>query len=207
MINGGPKYAVIYADPPWRFETWSDKGRSRCPDGREQKLLACRHYETLELSDIIATPVRDIACDDCALFLWVVDSHLDQAFQVGLAWGFAYKTVAFYWMKRTKKQKLPSFGGGLWTRKGAEQCLLFTRGAPKRLSAAVRQVIEAPVRQHSRKPDETYDRIEALVAGPYLELWARTAREGWDAWGDQVGRWSSKASWIDRSGSQLGLSL
>jgi N6-adenosine-specific RNA methylase IME4 len=195
------RYGAILCDAPWRFETWSDKGRGRCPDGRQ----ADDRYETMPLADIMALPVERAAADDCALFLWTVDSHLDQALRVGTAWGFAYKTVAFYWVKLTPRGR-PAFGGGLWTRKGAEQCLLFARGAPKRLSASVRQVIEAPRREHSRKPDETYDRIEALVAGPYLELFARTERPGWDQWGDQVGRWTAP----DRPhipDPQMGLSL
>jgi N6-adenosine-specific RNA methylase IME4 len=95
------------------------------------------------------------------------------------AWGFRYSTVAFVWNKVTSKGR-PFFGGGKATRKGAELCLLFLRGSLDRRSASVRQVITAPVREHSRKPDEIYDRIEALVAGPYLELFSRTMRAGWN---------------------------
>ena len=80
---------------------------------------------------------------------------------------------------------------GSWTRSNPEMCLLATMGKPKRLSAAVRQLIVAPRREHSRKPDEVYERIEHLVGGPYLEMYSRTDRTGWDAMGNQTGRWAA----------------
>lgn len=122
------------------------------------------------------------AADNCALFMWVVDSHLDQAMALIEAWGFKYKTVAFVWAKP------PPFGMGYWTRKRAELCLLATRGKPKRLSGGVDQLIEAPRREHSRKPDEARRRIARLVPGPYLEMFAREKPDGWDVWGNEVGK-------------------
>jgi len=77
---------------------------------------------------------------------------------------------------------------GYWTRANSEPCLLATRGKPKRLSAAVRQGIIEPRREHSRKPDCVHERIERLVAGPYLELFARATRPGWTCWGNEVGK-------------------
>jgi N6-adenosine-specific RNA methylase IME4 len=129
---------------------------------------------------IASLPVGALAARDCALFLWTIDSHFAVALAVGRAWGFEYKTRAFEWFKG------PKIGMGYWTRKQTESCLLFTRGKPRRLGKGVRQVIEAPRREHSRKPDETYDRIEALVGGPYVELFARSRRPGWHAWGNEV---------------------
>jgi N6-adenosine-specific RNA methylase IME4 len=82
-------------------------------------------------------------------------------------------------------------GFGYWTRKQVEPCWLFTRGRPKRVMKGVRQVIVEPRREHSRKPDVTRERIEALVAGPYLELFARTAAPGWSSWGNQVGKFDT----------------
>ena len=118
---------------------------------------------------------------DCALFLWTTDTHLPQALDLIKAWGFEYKTVAFTWAKTTKKEKW-HFGCGYWTRANPEQCWLATRGHPPRLAKNVRQLIVSPVREHSRKPDEIYERIEQLVPGPYLELFARcTPPPGWDA--------------------------
>src|SRR5215467_15676316 len=105
---------------------------------------------------LASLPVGEWAAKDCALFMWVVDAHLEEALRLAHAWGFTFKTVAFIWDKN-------QIGLGYWTRKEAELCLLFTRGKPKRLGKGVRQIIRAPRREHSRKPDEIYDRIEALV--------------------------------------------
>jgi hypothetical protein len=106
------------------------------------------------------------------------------------AWGFEYKTVAFNWVKLNKRAKSDTayfMGGGYWTRANPELCLLATRGRPKRLSRSVRRLVVDRLREHSRKPDVVRDRIEKLVAGPYLELFARETKEGWAGWGDQVG--------------------
>lgn len=181
------RYGVILADPPWSFRSWSDKGRNRCPDAMvRQKGLSERHYRTMCLADIRALPVGELAAPDCALFLWAVDCMLPEAIEVGRAWGFTFKTVAFSWVKQLPKSDGWHIGLGYWTRGNPESCLLFTRGRPRRRSAAVRQLIVAPRREHSRKPDEQYGRIEALLLGPYCELFARYRRPGWDAWGDQL---------------------
>jgi N6-adenosine-specific RNA methylase IME4 len=84
-------------------------------------------------------------------------------------------------------------GLGYWTRANSEVCLLATRGKPKRLNADVRQAIVEPRRQHSRKPDCVPGRIERLVAGPYLELFARTKRPGWTVWGNQTDKFEAAA--------------
>jgi N6-adenosine-specific RNA methylase IME4 len=130
--------------------------------------------------------VGSLAAKDCALFMWVVDSHLPDAIELARAWGFAFKTAAFVWVK-SREGGYAKIGMGYWTRKQTEQCWLFTKGSPKRLGKGVRQIIHCPRGAHSAKPDEQYDRIEALVGGPYLELFARSQRPGWTAWGDQVG--------------------
>lgn len=181
------KYGCILADPPWSFKTWS--GKTGTPHR-----TANDHYATTATADLSSIPVASWAADDCALFMWVVDSHFDEAFALARAWGFGFKTVAFVWVKHTKNG-LPKIGMGYWTRKQTEQCLLFTRGAPKRKDKGVRQLIEAQRREHSRKPDEQYPRIEALVGGPYLELFARSSRPGWDAWGDEVGKFDRKPTY------------
>lgn len=193
MLPAGP-YGVIYADPPWRFSTWSEKGKGRCPDGRWRdgqgnrwRADAPRHYETMSISEIMGLPISDVCAKDAALLLWTTDPMLPVSLDVGRAWGFTYQTVGFVWAKQTKLGKRWHMGMGHWTRSNPEYCLLFTRGKPKRLSRAVRTLVEAPVREHSRKPDEVRERIEALLPGPYLELFARSTAPGWDAWGDQVG--------------------
>jgi N6-adenosine-specific RNA methylase IME4 len=194
---GRHKYAVILADPPWSFQTWSAKGTGRS---------AVSHYDCMSDEAIAALPVADLAAGDCALFLWVPKPMLKRGLAVIEALGFEFKTVGFTWIKLYPKrarlegklldeqgrvnvgQGSPFFlGQGYSTRANAELCLQATRGNPKRVSKAVRELIVSPVREHSRKPDEARERIEQLYAGPYLELFARDTRPGWDSWGDEVG--------------------
>lgn len=178
----GP-FGVILADPPWSFKTWSGKR------GTPHR-TANDHYATTETHALCDIPVRDVAANDCALFMWVVDSHIGEAIDLGRAWGFDIKTKAFTWVKTTKAG-IPKIGMGYWTRKQTEICLMFTRGKPKRRDMGVRELIMAPRREHSRKPDEQYSRIDRLVAGPYLELFARQAWPGLAAWGNEVGKFDA----------------
>lgn len=175
----GP-FGAILADPPWSFKTWS--GKTGTPHR-----TANDHYVTTATSRLIDIHVADVAAPDCALFMWVVDSHIPDAIELGRAWGFEMKTRAFTWRKLAANGQA-RIGMGYWTRKQTELCFLFTRGKPRRKDKGVREIIDAPRREHSRKPDEQYERIEALVDGPYLELFARQAWPGWSAWGNQVDR-------------------
>lgn len=187
-------FAAIYADPPWQFKTlW---GTKTGPGNR-----ACG-YDTMDIPDIGALPVADLAADDCVLFMWVIWILLPEALETISKWGFTYKTCAFSWMKANVTQlylfeeetATADMGLGYWTRANSEVCLLATRGKPKRFDAGVRQGIIEQRRQHSRKPDCVYGRIERLVAGPYLELFARTTRPGWTSWGNQVGKFAEVAA-------------
>jgi len=171
------KYNVIYADPPWSFKTFSDKGKDRSPEN---------HYNVMSLQDICNLPIDKISNDNSVLLMWVVDPLLDKAFKVIEAWGFKYKTVGFTWAK-TNKKSLGFFTGlGYWTRGNPEMCLLATKGKPKRISKSVPQLVVEQRREHSRKPDIMYNHIENLLEGPYIELFARTKRPGWDSWGNQT---------------------
>lgn len=172
-------YGAILADPPWAFKTWSSRGLT---------FRAAEHYyDTQDEHWLRALPVGNLAAVDCVLFLWVVDSHLDVGINLMRRWGFEYKTRAFVWVKTCKSDpSKPRMGMGFWTRKESELCIMGTRGRPRRLSKGVRQIVMEPRREHSRKPDCVRDRIEALVGGPYLELFARQRVAGWDAWGDEV---------------------
>jgi len=174
------KYDVILADPPWAFRTFAKKDQT--PHRTKED-----HYKTMSLEDLAAIPVNEWAADNCALFMWVVDSNLPDAMKLIEAWGFTYKTIAFNWVKVTK-DGVPAMGMGYWTRKGSEICLLATKGKPKRIYGGVRQVIMAPRREHSRKPDVQYTRIEALMGsgGTKLEMFARQSFPGWDAWGNET---------------------
>lgn len=185
-------YGAILADPPWAYKAWSgDTLPSRVADA---------HYNTMPIAETCALPVSQLAASDCVLFVWITWPTIKDAFALMEAWGFTYKTCGFDWMKADNTQ--PNFfqeevpaqvGMGYWTRANTEPCLLATKGKPKRLNADVRQGIIAPRREHSRKPDGIHERIERLVSGPYLELFARQKRPGWDVWGNQTDKFGSAA--------------
>lgn len=181
-------YGAILADPPWKFKPWGSRGYDRAAP-----------YDVMHVEAIKSLPVKALAAPDCVLFLWVSWPMLEDGLDTIAAWGFTYKTCAFAWMK-ADVSTVNLFPGpvdadmklGYWTRANSEVCLLATRGEPKRINADVRQGIIEPSRQHSRKPDVIHRRIERLVAGPYLELFARQRREGWYAWGNQVDRFAAQ---------------
>lgn len=185
-------FGAIYADPAWRFETWSDAGKDRSPE---------RHYETMTFGELVEMDVAGVAADDCVLFMWATWPMLRQALDLVRAWGFTYKTCGFDWMKADVRQvdlfrddADVQVGPGYWTRANSEPCLLATRGSPKRLNADVRMGIIERRRQHSRKPDCVHSRIERLVAGPYLELFARAPRDGWTVWGNETDKFAAAAA-------------
>ena len=179
LIAAGCKFSAILTDPPWHFVTRSENGEGRS---------ASQHYTTdrSRAEQIKSLPVRELAAPDCVLFMWVVDWCPGLALEVIEAWGFAHKTTAFTWAKQNPSGEGWHMGNGYWTRANPEDCWLATRGHPKRISADVRQLIVAPVMEHSRKPDEIHDRIERLVTGPYLELFARRERNNWITWGNEL---------------------
>jgi N6-adenosine-specific RNA methylase IME4 len=172
-------YGALLVDPPWRFEV-----RSESMDISTTRRTE-RHYGTMTRPALADLPVAALGKPDCCLFLWVVDTHLDQGIELGKQWGFTFKTRAFEWLKTSKDGTSLPIGLGFWSRKQTESCLLFTRGSPKRKNRDVPQVIEEPRRAHSQKPDEIYRRIERLVEGPYAELFARQIWPGWDGWGNE----------------------
>ncbi len=172
------KYSVIYADPPWHYRTYSKKGRGRSADS---------HYPTMDLEDIKALPISEIADKDCALFMWLTFPCMKEAFEVLDAWGFEYKTVAFVWVKQNRKSDSLFWGMGYWTRANAELWILATKGHPKRANTGVHQVIMSHIEAHSKKPNEARERIVRLMGDvPRIELFARQSPEGWDVWGNEV---------------------
>jgi N6-adenosine-specific RNA methylase IME4 len=182
-------FKLIAADAPWRYVTWSEVNQDRA---------AANHYDVMGIEQIMALPVADLADDDCVLLLLAINPMLPHALKVMEAWGFTYKTIAFTWAKTTKRTDwswAPKWHMGLghWTRANTELCLLGTRGKPKRADKGVRQLLLAPLREHSRKPDEFYAAAERLVAGPRLEMFARQSRKGWVTWGNQMTKFDGVA--------------
>ena len=172
------KYQIIYADPPWNYKVYSKKGLGRSAES---------HYPTMSIEDICALPVGNLADKDCALFLWVTIPCLLEGLSVLKAWGFTYKTVGFVWVKQNRKADSLFWGMGYWTRSNVELCILATKGHPKRINAAVHQVIVSHIEEHSKKPQEARERIVSLMGDlPRIELFARQSTPGWDVWGNEV---------------------
>jgi len=165
------KYQIIYADPPWSFQG----GGGRKPP-----------YPVMKTEEIKKLPIKELADDNCALFLWASDPQLHHALEVIDAWGFKFKTVAFTWVKKNNGT-FPT-GLGYWTRGNPEMCLLAIMGKCQRVSKNIRQLVISPRRGHSRKPDEIRDKIVMLMGDlPRIELFARQRFDGWDAFGNETG--------------------
>jgi N6-adenosine-specific RNA methylase IME4 len=166
----GRRYGVVLADPEWRFEVWSrETGLDRAADN---------HYPTSELAEIAERDVESIATDDCVLFLWATVPMLEAALFVMARWGFAYKSH-FVWIK-------DRIGTGYWNRNQHELLLVGTRGAVPAPAPGTQysSVIEATLGAHSEKPIAAYELIESYFPNMRkIELNARAARPGWDAWG------------------------
>jgi N6-adenosine-specific RNA methylase IME4 len=167
---------ALLVDPPWFFTTYSDKGRKKSAD---------RHYPCMAVEEIKSLPVATLCAADCALHLWTTQAFAQIAMGVMNAWGFTFSCMGV-WAKQSKTGSKWQFGTGHVLRSAAEFYLVGKRGHPRRISRSVRNLIVAPVREHSRKPDEIYDQIEALWPGPYVELFARHQREGWFSWGNEL---------------------
>lgn len=168
------KYNIIYADPPWRY--WES--------GNKNQAL---HYTTMSIDEICDLPVKDIADENCVLFLWVTYPILQEAFKVIEAWGFEYSTCAFVWVKKNKQKDTPFVGCGAWTRANSELCLLATKGNTTRLDASISQVVESPIEEHSKKPNIVRELITRLVGElPRVELFCRNPADGWDVWGNEA---------------------
>lgn len=178
-FNINKRYQIIYADPPWTFKTYSDKGK--------RAKFGAGSYPTMSDEDICNLPIKDISDDNCILFIWATFPKLESVFKVIKSWGFKYKTCAFTWVKKNPNGVGDWLGLGYWTRANAEICLLATKGNIKRINSNIKQIVFSPRREHSRKPDEIRDNIIKLVGDlPRIELFARQRYEGWNAWGNEV---------------------
>lgn len=171
------KNHVILGDPSWDY---GDKAHA---GGRGSSYK----YPTMDLVEIALLPVDEIASKNCICFLWVTPPMIREGIVVLKSWGFQYKTFGFVWVKKTSKGT-NKIGMGNYTRANAEVVLIGIRGRPKIKSHSVRQIIESIAGEHSQKPEEIYERIEALMGDKTkkIELFARNRRKGWKSWGLEV---------------------
>ncbi len=168
------KYNIIYADPAWAYYAGGYKNQSQ-------------HYDSMSIEEICELPVKDLAADNCILFLWTTFPVLPDVFKVIEAWGFTYSTIGFVWIKSLKNRTGFHFGLGNWTRSNAEICLIATKGSIERKDASISQIIYEPIEEHSKKPDIIRDKIIQLVGElPRIELFARQKIDKWDSWGNQI---------------------
>lgn len=186
-------YRVVAADVPWAF-----RSNSVARPGRN----AMRHYDCMSLEDIAALPVKDVVADNAVLFFWITGPFLAIGAHIPImkAWGFEPSGMGFVWIKLNPNAPQLFFveqdlatGGGFTTRKNAEFALIGKRGKSVRENAGVHEVIIEPRRQHSRKPNKFYSRVEKYSAGPRLELFGRTSRSGWDVFGNESTKFDNAA--------------
>ena len=178
--TAGKKYKTVYADPPWQFQNRTGKVAP------EHKRL--NRYETMTLEEIKQLPVSDIADEKSHLYLWVPNALLPEGLEVMKAWGFDYKTKIIW--EKVRKDGMPDGRGvGFYFRNVTEILLFGIKGDKNRTLDARRSqvnLIRSIKREHSRKPDEFIPLIEHCSPGPFLELFARGSRTGWDMWGNQA---------------------
>lgn len=176
-------YGMIMIDPAWEHAFWSDKGANQ-KSARGQ-------YRTTPLQEILALPVGQLASDNAVLWLWARHCNIHQALQAIDAWGFRFSTSGV-WVKRTRHGKL-AMGTGNRLRCASEPFLIATVGAPQ-TPRDIRTVIEGPLREHSRKPEEAYAVAEHMTPpGAFrADVFARVRRKGWDGFGDELDKFQSE---------------
>ena len=181
-------YHLIVVDPPWKYNRTRGKGTTR------------NHYETMSAAELQALPVEALAAPDCALLLWTTGPMYPEALKLIDAWGFQYKNPMFVWVKTTKADR-PMLGLGSYTRSCVEFVLLATRGKilQYKESSSVSQLLWAQRREHSRKPEEFYDRLAEFFGENFhqpqrmrkIELFARERRVGWYCWGNETSKFNA----------------
>lgn len=188
VVEGG--FCCVTCDAALHFNSYSAKGQGRAPS---------RHYNDHTPRALMTLPLEAVLARDAWGFFWWPDPHLPDLIKVMAALGFKFSGKAFTWVKTLPSlargprwvstneiESMLPMGGGLTTRKNSESCWLGRRGKPKRLSKGVREVMVAPRREHSRKPDEFYHRVEMFCPGPRLDLFGRQSRDDWYVYGNEA---------------------
>lgn len=177
-------YQMLVVDPPWAFDNYSAAGEAK---------NAKAQYSCMGIDEIKQLPVGALAGGDCCMWLWATNPMLPQALEVMSAWGFTFKTAG-HWVKRTVKGKL-AFGTGYILRCAGEPFIIGTVGEPQ-FARNVRSVLEGPIREHSRKPDEAYVAAEALVPNALKrgDIFSRERRPLRDSFGLEANKFAGVAA-------------
>jgi N6-adenosine-specific RNA methylase IME4 len=181
------QFDIIYADPPWDYNgkmQFDNSGKAENFHINKKIFIssATFKYPTLKAREMMKIPIIEIAKDDCLLFMWATNPHLQQAIELGAAWGFQYRTVAFIWDKMCHNP-------GQYTMSNCELCLVFKRGRipSPRGARNIQQLIRSPRKNHSEKPTEVVKAIEKMFpTQARIELFARRKPKGWSVWGLDV---------------------
>lgn len=188
MVSGMRKeivkmqYDVILADPPWDYgDNMVCRRQGKFVQGSNS--ASVNHYPSMKMREMLELPIPEMCADNCILFMWSTGPMLEKALQVGKAWGFTYRQMAFVW---DKSRTLP----GNYTITQCEFVLVFAKKngtLPKRTRTNVRQLFSERPREHSRKPEYVQDMIDSMYPNATkLELFARRSRPGWDVWGNET---------------------
>ncbi|EQA97304.1 hypothetical protein L286_23555 [Sphingobium sp. HDIP04] len=169
---------VIHIDMPWSYELWSEKGHEKSPHA---------HYDCMPMEELKDLPVGHLAAPDSVCVMWGVFPMMPQALELLAHYGFQFKTGGS-WAKQSPTGNAWAFGTGYIYRAASEFWIVGTIGNPRIKSRSIRNLIVAPRREHSRKPDQIYSDIEALWDGPYIDIFGRQQRPGWTVWGNEAGK-------------------
>lgn len=185
-----PRYDLIEIDPPWFYNSRKSGGERK--DKTKFGGGAMKHYPLMKDSELLAfkSTIDELATDNCVMFMWATFPRLDFAIELMKAWGFEYKTVAFVWVK-TNKDGSYRVNPGYYSASNSEIVLLGVKGKNngkfKPNQAMISQIVAEPIREHSRKPDEVYRRIEKMYPKlKKISVFARESRAGFDSFGNEV---------------------
>lgn len=172
---------VIHIDPAWQYVMRTAKGYEKSPQA---------HYDCMPVDAMKALPVGHLAAPDSVCVMWGVFPMMPQALELLAHYGFRYVTGGA-WAKQSSTGNKWAFGTGYVYRGAAEFWIVGKMGNPVERSRSIRNLIVAPIREHSRKPDQIYADIEALWDGPRIDIFGRQQREGWTVWGNDVHRFEA----------------
>jgi N6-adenosine-specific RNA methylase IME4 len=187
------KYTTIMADPPWPYNSpraLVGNGGRGSDGGKAARILqvdVTEHYATMSMDEIKRIPVEHNVADDAHLYLWTTNSFMVEAHEVARSWGFEPKTIITWIKHKQEEPTVPSMKIGYWFRSASEHCIFAVRGKLRlKDKVCIPTWFAHPRLPHSTKPDAFRAMIERASPGPYLEMFARAARDGWDVWGDQA---------------------
>lgn len=173
---------VIHIDPAWKYEMRTSKGYEKSPQA---------HYDCMTLDEMKALPVGHLAMPDSVMVMWGIFPMMPQALDLLAHYGFRFVTGGA-WAKQSTTGRKWAFGTGYVLRGASEFFVIGKMGHPVERSKSIRNLIVAPVRDHSRKPDQIYSNIEALWDGPYIDIFGRQQRPGWTVWGNEADKFTTQ---------------